>query len=118
MNKKLISITTFYGLFCSVSLALADVSITDPLGICLGGGSCPSGWSVLLTRIAGGVGMLIASLGTIMIIWAGILYLTSAGSPEKMGKAKTAFIYAIIGIVVGILATTIANVIVGILQGT
>jgi riboflavin transporter FmnP len=72
---------------------------------------------ILLGRIITGVGMVIASLGTIMIIVAGILYLTSAGSPEKMTKAKTALIYAIAGIAIGVAASTISTVIVDILNG-
>jgi len=65
----------------------------------------------LLTKIAGEVGKLITYLGTIMLIVAGILYLTSAGNPERMGKAKTALVYAIAGIVVGLAASTIVNII-------
>ena len=61
--------------------------------------------------------MLIASLGTIMIIVAGIFYLTSAGSPERIGVAKKALIYAIAGIAIGVAATAIANIIVDILKG-
>ncbi|OGZ78144.1 MAG: hypothetical protein A2358_02225 [Candidatus Staskawiczbacteria bacterium RIFOXYB1_FULL_37_44] len=70
----------------------------------------------LLLKIADGVGTVVASLGTIMIIWAGILYLTSAGSPEKMTKARTALTYAIIGIVIGISARAIVLIIEQILQ--
>jgi hypothetical protein len=100
MNKKIILAVAFIGLFGFISLALAQVTLPNPLqGV--------NNFSDLLTKIADGVGTLIASLGTIMIIVAGILYLTSAGSPERMGKAKTALIYAIAGIVVGIAAKAI-----------
>jgi len=72
-------------------------------------------FGALLLNIASGVGVLIASLGTIMIIISGILYLTSAGSPERINKAKTALIYAIIGIAIGLSAgaivATIENII-------
>ena len=36
----------------------------------------------------------------IMFIWAGILYLTARGDPEKFKKANLAVIFAIIGIIV------------------
>jgi len=65
----------------------------------------------LLLKIAGAAGTLIASLGTIMIIVAGILYLLSAGSQEKMTKAKNALIYAIAGIAIGLAATAIVEVV-------
>jgi hypothetical protein len=48
--------------------------------------------------------------GSIVIIgWiiAGILYLTSAGSPEKTGTAKKALVAAVIGTVLLIIATSI-----------
>lgn len=39
----------------------------------------------------------------IMFIWAGILYLTARGDPEKFKKANLAVVFAIIGIIVAIL---------------
>ncbi len=39
----------------------------------------------------------------IMFIWAGILYLTARGDPEKFKKANLAVVFAVIGIIVAIL---------------
>lgn len=82
-----------------------SVQLTNPLGDQI------KTFPALLTRIVGEVGKLISYLGTIMLIVAGILYLTSAGNPERMGKAKTALVYAIAGIVIGLAASTIVNII-------
>ncbi len=41
------------------------------------------------------------------IIWAAMLYVTARGDEEKVKKAKTVLIYAIVAIVVAILATSI-----------
>ncbi len=65
----------------------------------------------LLLKIADGVGILIGSIGAIMIIVAGILYLTSAGSTERMTTAKKALFYAIVGIAIGVSARLIVIVI-------
>lgn len=65
----------------------------------------------LLTTLAQQLGVLIAGIGTIMIIVAGIMFLLSAGSPERMGKAKAALTYAIIGLAIGIGATAIVEAI-------
>ena len=65
----------------------------------------------LLLKIARGVADLIGILGTIMIIVAGILYLTSAGDPGRMGKAKTALVYAIAGIAIALAAEAIISII-------
>ena len=112
MKKVYIYIIVFAGLFCFTGFALADTTITNPLA--------PGGvnnFGDLLSKIAVGVGTLIASLGTIMLIVAGILYLTSAGSPERIGTAKKALIYAVIGIAVGLAATSIVSIVQGIMNG-
>jgi len=105
MNKKIIYLAIFVSIFCSASFALAQ--ITNPLGV--------NDFPALLGKIAIEVGNLIAILGTIMIIVAGILYLTSAGSPERMGTAKKALIYAIAGIAIGLAASTIVSIILNII---
>ena len=107
MKKVYISGLIFISLFCLASFALADVTINNPLN--------SGNFSELLTKIANGVGGLIAMLSTIMFIVAGILYLTSAGSPERITTAKKALIAAIIGIVIGIAAWSIAEIIKGII---
>ena len=61
-------------------------------------------------RVARGIG---ASMAVIGFCVAGILYLMSAGSPEKTGIAKKALIAAVIGTAVVVLAMA-ANVIINI----
>ena len=66
-----------------------------------------SDFSSLLTAIAGAVATIIGSLAALMIIVSGFLFITSAGSPEKIKNAKAALTYAIIGMVVAGLASAI-----------
>ena len=101
MNKKIFSFAILVSLFCLASIALGG--ITDPLN--------GATFSTILGRIVDEVGKLIATLGTTMIIVAGILYLTSAGSPERVGTAKKALMYAIAGIAIGLAASSIAEII-------
>ena len=107
MNKKIINLVVFVSLFCLAGVALAVCptgQICNPLnGV--------NNFNDLLEKIVTGVGTLIASLGVIMIIIAGILYLTSAGNPERINVAKKALVYAIIGIVIGIAADSIVAII-------
>lgn len=67
-----------------------------------------------LTGVATMIKNLLNTIATIFVVigWvvAGILYLTSGGSPEKTGTAKKALIAAIIGTVV----VALANMAVGI----
>ncbi|MEK7080594.1 MAG: hypothetical protein AAB925_02045 [Patescibacteria group bacterium] len=79
---------------------LASVTIPNPLR-----------WDtfegLLLNGIIPAVAGLVGALSVIMIIVAGILFLTSAGSPERIGTAKKALIYAIVGIVIALTAGAI-----------
>ncbi len=89
------------GLF--FAMTASAVVIPNPLGY--------DNFHELLFGLARAVGGLIAGLGTIMIIVAGILYLLSAGSPERIRTAKTALFYAIVGISIGLLAEGIVYLI-------
>jgi len=94
MNKKIISLAILVGLFCVVGMVSAQIE--DPLK----GATFPQ----LLEKIIQGAAVIVESLAVIMIIFAGILYLTSGGSPERMNKAKTALVYAVAGIVIALSA--------------
>lgn len=107
MKKIYILGIIIIGLFCLVSFSLAGRC--DPGKIC--NPLDADTFEDLLMQIVKAVGTLITTLGTIMLIVAGILYLTSAGSPERMGKAKTALIYAIAGIAIGLAASAIVDII-------
>lgn len=49
----------------------------------------------------------------IVIIYSGIAFITSAGNPSQITRAKTMLLYAVIGLVVSILSYAIVNFIVG-----
>ena len=48
-----------------------------------------------------------------VIIYSGITFVTSAGNPSQIARAKTMLLYAVVGLVVSILAYAIVNFIVG-----
>lgn len=52
-------------------------------------------------------------IATIMIIYGGILYVTSAGNDDNVGKAKKILLYAVVGIVVILLSFAIVNTVIG-----
>lgn len=104
MNKKIVSLVILASLFCVAYFASAQtVTIPNPLQA--------DSFEKLLLTIAGGIGMLVAGLGTIMIIIAGIMFLLSAGSPEKIATAKKALFFAVLGILIGASATAIVEII-------
>lgn len=56
-------------------------------------------------------------VAVITIIIGGFLYVTSNGEPEKIKRAKNAILYAVIGLVVVIMAFAITQLIIGTTQG-
>lgn len=106
-KKKIISSVIFISFLCVGTFAYAQ--ITPPPGV-------PETIPALLVKITEAVGGIIAAIGVIMIIVAGIFYLTSAGNPERIGVAKKALIYAIVGIVLGLAAGAIAGAIEGVIK--
>ncbi len=65
----------------------------------------------LLEAIADGIGTIIIAAAVLMIVFSAILFVISGGSPDKLGNAKKSFMYAIVGLVIGILAKTIVAVV-------
>jgi len=101
MNKKTIILFSIIGLLSAADFVSAQtVKIKNPLAY-------DNFRDLLLKGIIPAVAGLVGALSVIMIIVAGILYLTSAGSQEKMLTAKKALIYAIAGIVITLLAGAI-----------
>lgn len=45
----------------------------------------------------------------ILIIWGGISYITSAGNPDQVARARSTIMYAIIGLVVVLASFFIVN---------
>ena len=52
---------------------------------------------------------LVGILAVIMIIYSGIIYVTSSGNAPAISKAKTTLTYSIVGLVVAIFAYAIVN---------
>ncbi len=100
MNKKII--TGIVALLITPTIALAGENFAVQV------------INRLLTMV---VWPVFLGLVVIMFIWAGILYLTARGDPEKFKQANLAVLFAIIGIIVAILGyrivATLRNIIPG-----
>jgi len=71
----------------------------------------------LLTNIINWALTLVGLLAVLMLIIGGFRYLTAAGNEEATTKAKNTIIYALIGIVIVILAYAIVATVTGALIG-
>jgi len=92
------------GLFFSVSFVFAadcpPGQLCNPL-------SGVENFGTLLEKIFTAVAGIVGAIAVIMLIIAGLLFVTSAGNPEKVNNAKKALTYAIIGIIVALAASAI-----------
>lgn len=66
----------------------------------------------LMPRLAARFVTFVAVISMLGLVYAGILYFTAFGDPEKGNKAKSAAIYAIIGLMIALLSFTIVQIIV------
>ena len=66
----------------------------------------PLGANSTLLTVIGGVATFIAGLvgvlSALVFLWAGILYLTSAGNQSQLEKARKALVYGAIGLAIAI----------------
>lgn len=60
----------------------------------------------------------IGALSVIMIIHSGFKYVSSSGDSEKIKSAKNTLLYAVIGLIVAMLALTIVNFVIAGFSGT
>lgn len=90
----------------------ADAGNGTGVGNCLftGVGNCTNG---LFTTIINIMLYLIGALSVIMLIYGGIRYTISGGDSSAVTSAKNTILYAIVGIVVALLAYAIVNFVIG-----
>lgn len=70
-----------------------------------------------VTMIINGILAALGIVCVIFILYGGIQYMTSAGDAAKLTKAKHTILYSCIGLIICALAFSIANFVIGILNG-
>lgn len=79
------------------------------------GGMTGSGANLSITSIgvaiANAVWVVFTIIAVIAFVVAGIMFLTAFGEPEKLSKARSAFIWGVVGIIVALLAFGIITLI-------
>lgn len=65
----------------------------------------------IISAIENAAAMIFGAIAVIAFITAGILFLTAGGQPEKIAAARSAFIWGIAGVVVGIIAFSIIKIV-------
>lgn len=109
VKKNLIFSITFIGLGLA-NLALAQVTLPNPLGAV---GDFPT----LISNIATYVFSIVGVLSVLMFLWAGIIFLTSAGNDQKVSSAKKALFYAVVGLAIALSGTGLIQLVEYIILG-
>ena len=68
--------------------------------------------------MAGFVFAIAVPVSILMFVYAGFLFMTSSGSPEKIKKAKEVLLFAVLGLGLAILAESLVLVIKSFLLGS
>jgi len=63
----------------------------------------------VFTRITNTVLYAVGVISVIMLIWGGLRYIMSGGDSKKITDAKNTILYAIIGLIIAVLAFAIVN---------
>jgi|SRR3989304_4612424 len=64
-----------------------------------------------ISNVANALGVVLFALAAIFILIAGFFYLTAAGNQTQLDKAKNTLIYAIVGIVLGLIAFSVPTLV-------
>lgn len=76
---------------------------------CGGGGSISSGIQTIATRVVDVFSVVVGIASVIMIIYSGFRYITSGGESGSVSSAKNTLIYAIVGLIIVVLAQLIVT---------
>ncbi|NTU69411.1 hypothetical protein HGB13_01085 [bacterium] len=93
------------------------VLATSPISAKINGPVTPPGvptdsLSDLIGKISNAILSIVAVLAILFLILAGFQYVTSAGNPDQITKAKNTALYAIIGIIVALVAWAVVKFVV------
>lgn len=108
MKKIIIPFIAYCLLFIPLS-ASAQIILPNPLKF--------TTFTQIIESIAFFISGVVGSLAVLMFIWAGILFLTSAGNETQLGKAKKTLLYAVAGLAIAILGAALIALIRWILGG-
>ncbi|HPF31102.1 MAG TPA: hypothetical protein PLO25_02215 [Candidatus Saccharibacteria bacterium] len=104
--------------FCVIGPAVQPVSADGFLDSIINGinatntGGMPDSLGDIIRKIINTLMFLLGSVSVLMIIYGGIRYTISGGNTENVVVAKNTILYAVIGLVVAIMAYAIVNFVV------
>ena len=97
------------GIFTAPELTILDKCLDDGKGLF----DCPEGriQKGLLGDVTDGLFVVLMVLAALTIVFAGYNFLTAAGDPEKVKKARDFVLYALVGIAVAFSARALVGLV-------
>ena len=99
--RKILATLILSGLLALPVTAIAQMPPTPPTLT----------WPTFYSYVTAAIWWIFAFVAIIMFIIAGFLFLTAGGDPDRVAKARNAFLWGVIGVVVAILAYSILRII-------
>ena len=114
--KKIGFVIVFAGLLGVSSLAAASLLVPDASAQVTSGINAATTGEMRGKSVDNTVGSIVnvllwvvGILSVTMIVWSGFKYITSAGDTSKLASAKSTLIYAVVGLIIAILAYAIVT---------
>jgi hypothetical protein len=79
---------------------------------CNNGKDLKSGVKTLASTVTTDFSIVVGAISVIMIIYAGFKYITSGGSNENTNSARNILMYAVIGLVIAVIAQLIVHLVI------
>lgn len=129
MKSKIISIVTAFTMLSIFSIGIAlpihaapinnicDANVDDNIKAASGCGGNIGEIDNAIINVINAIMGIVAAVAVIAIVIGGIQYMTSVGDPGKVKRAKDTILYAVIGLVIVILAAVIVNVVINSING-
>ncbi|HET8884023.1 MAG TPA: hypothetical protein VFM68_00955 [Candidatus Saccharimonadales bacterium] len=120
MNKFKLAVIAFAGLVAVATAAPLQTAAISPaneikqgVNAAGGGGGANNNFNQRIKDIINVMLFLIGAISVIMIIIGGIRYTTSAGDSSRVKASKDTIMYAVVGLVIALMAFAIVNFVVG-----
>ena len=72
----------------------------------------------VFTEISNTILYIVGIISVVMLVWGGLRYILSGGDNKKITDAKNTILYAIIGLIIAVLAFAIVNFVLNTIGGT
>ncbi len=111
-SKKII-----FGLLLSILLipAISSAQFALPTANEVGAPNVEMSIPLIIANITNWIFTFVGILAVLLVLFAGLMYMTSAGDEQRMMSARKILIYAIIGLIISVLAVVIVRNVVGIM---